>query len=95
MVEYKLRRTSPQSRAAFPQPLTDVDLDVDVCVVLAVAKFRWTRDRLYDRLCCALLFESCFEAGQCTIADIQNKQTIKRSAKQDEMQAVGRRAWRP
>lgn len=62
---------------------TVADCCLDACVLVpsAVAKFRWTRDRLYDRLCCALLFESCFEAGQCTIADIQNKQTIKRSAR--------------
>ncbi len=43
----------------------------------AVAKFRWSRDRLYDRLCCGLIFESVSEDGSALISDINNRQTTR------------------
>ena len=41
------------------------------------AKFRWVRGRLFDRACCAILFEELVESAEATVVDINNRRTTR------------------
>lgn len=43
----------------------------------AHADFTWRRGRLYDKMCCLVLYEHCMDNPEATVLGIQKRQTRK------------------